>query len=33
MGIIRVIDHSGNTHQLDAVEGWRVTPGQNRLRG
>jgi 2Fe-2S ferredoxin len=24
MGIIRVIDHSGNTHQLDAVEGWRV---------
>jgi 2Fe-2S ferredoxin len=24
MGIIRVIDHGGNTHQLDAVEGWRV---------
>ena len=24
MGVIRVIDHSGNTHQLDAVEGWRV---------
>ena len=24
MGVIRVIDHGGNTHQLDAVEGWRV---------
>lgn len=24
MGVIRVIDHDGNTHQLDAVEGWRV---------
>jgi 2Fe-2S ferredoxin len=24
MGVIRVVDHSGNAHQLDAVEGWRV---------
>jgi len=24
MGVIRVIDHGGNTHQLEAVEGWRV---------
>ena len=24
MGIIRVVDHNGNAHQLDAVEGWRV---------
>ncbi|QPC45015.1 2Fe-2S iron-sulfur cluster binding domain-containing protein [Kaustia mangrovi] len=24
MGIIRVKDHSGNTHELEAVEGWRV---------
>ena len=24
MGVIRVIDHSGTAHQLDAVEGWRV---------
>jgi 2Fe-2S ferredoxin len=24
MGVIRVIDHGGNAHQLDAVEGWRV---------
>jgi ferredoxin, 2Fe-2S len=24
MGVIRVVDHSGNAHKLDAVEGWRV---------
>ena len=24
MGVIRVVDQNGNTHQLDAVEGWRV---------
>lgn len=24
MGIIRVKDQSGNTHELEAVEGWRV---------
>ena len=24
MGVIRVIDHSGNSHQLDAIEGWRI---------
>ncbi len=24
MGVIRVIDHGGNTHELEAVEGWRV---------
>ena len=24
MGVINVIDHEGNAHELDAVEGWRV---------
>lgn len=24
MGVIRVIDQGGNTHELEAVEGWRV---------
>ena len=24
MGVINVIDHEGNHHELEAVEGWRV---------
>ena len=24
MGVINVIDHNGNQHELEAVEGWRV---------
>ncbi len=24
MGVIKVIDHVGKAHELDAVEGWRV---------